>query len=123
MCWVMPPASVSTTADSRMASRSVVLPWSTWPMIVTTGGRATRSSGASSKTSGSSVLVVGVLDLDLALELVAISSTASSVSDWVMVTISPTSIMILMICGTGMPSAAESSLTVAPELTLTGPVG
>ena len=40
-----------------------------------------------------------------------------------MVTISPTSIMILMICGTGMPSAAESSLTVAPELTWTGPVG
>jgi hypothetical protein len=55
--------------------------------------------------------------------VVAISSMASSPSDWVMVTISPTSIMILMICGTGVPSAAESSLTVAPELTLTGPVG
>ena len=72
---------------------------------------------------GLGILVVGVLDLDLALELVAISSTASSARDWVMVTISPTSIMILMICGTGMPSAAESSLTVAPELTWTGPVG
>ena len=40
-----------------------------------------------------------------------------------MVTISPTPIMILMISGTDTPSAADSSLTVAPELTLTGPVG
>ena len=40
-----------------------------------------------------------------------------------MVTISPSPIMILMISGTETPSAAEKSLTVAPELTLTGPVG
>ena len=51
------------------------------------------------------------------------SSIASSESDRVMVTISPTPIMILMISGTGTPSAAESSFTVAPELTVTGPVG
>ena len=44
MCCVIPPASVSTTDASRMASRSVVLPWSTWPMIVTTGGRGERSA-------------------------------------------------------------------------------
>jgi hypothetical protein len=31
--------------------------------------------------------------------------------------------MILMIWGTGMPIAAESSFTVAPEFTLTGPLG
>src|SRR5256885_652057 len=42
MCWVMPPASPAATSVSRMASRSDVLPWSTWPMIVTTGGRAPR---------------------------------------------------------------------------------
>ena len=29
MCWVIPPASVSTTLALRMASSSVVLPWST----------------------------------------------------------------------------------------------
>ncbi len=51
------------------------------------------------------------------------SSIASSESDCVIVTISPMPIMILMISGTVTPSAAESSLTVAPELTLTGPVG
>src|SRR6185312_2302290 len=39
MCCVIPPASVSTTEVERIASRSVVFPWSTWPMMVTTGGR------------------------------------------------------------------------------------
>ena len=48
MCCVIPPASVSTTAVLRIASRSVVLPWSTWPMIVTTGGRGARSASLSS---------------------------------------------------------------------------
>ncbi len=39
MCWVMPPASRATTLACLMASSSLVLPWSTWPMTVTTGGR------------------------------------------------------------------------------------
>src|ERR1700748_412114 len=39
MCWVMPPASPAATSVSRIASSSEVLPWSTCPMIVTTGGR------------------------------------------------------------------------------------
>ena len=38
MCWVIPPASPAATSVSRIASSSEVLPWSTWPMIVTTGG-------------------------------------------------------------------------------------
>ena len=38
MCWVMPPASPETTLVLRIASSSEVLPWSTWPMMVTTGG-------------------------------------------------------------------------------------
>jgi two-component system phosphate regulon response regulator PhoB len=41
--WVIPPASPETTLVLRIASRSEVLPWSTWPMIVMTGGRSTRS--------------------------------------------------------------------------------
>jgi hypothetical protein len=39
MCCVMPPASPATTSVERIASSSDVLPWSTWPMIVMTGGR------------------------------------------------------------------------------------
>ena len=70
MCWVMPPASPATTSASRTASSSDVLPWSTWPMIVTTGGRSTRSSSASVEL-GLLVDVVGrVDDLDLLVELV-----------------------------------------------------
>ncbi len=49
------------------------------------------------------------------------SPIASSPSDCVMVTISPAPIMILMICEAGTPSAAEMSLTVAPEAIVTGP--
>jgi hypothetical protein len=122
MCWVIPPASVSTTALSRMASSSVVLPWSTWPMIVTTGGLALRSSGSSSYASGSSSSSSACLISTSFFDSVAISSMASSESVCVIVTISPTPIMILMISGTDTPRAADSSFTVAPELTLTGPV-
>ena len=68
MCCVMPPASVSTTAVERIASSSVVLPWSTWPMIVTTGGRAERSASTSS-TISLLLVVGGVLDRHLALDL------------------------------------------------------
>ena len=44
MCWVIPPASPAATCVSRIASRSEVLPWSTWPMTVITGARGSRSS-------------------------------------------------------------------------------
>ena len=71
MCWVMPPASVSTTADSRMASSSVVLPWSTWPMIVTTGGRSLSVVGGVLERDLLGLLVGRVADRDLALELAA----------------------------------------------------
>ncbi len=97
MCWVMPPASVSTTEALRIASSSVVLPWSTWPMIVTTGGRAARSSSASSYDSASSSSSAACLITTSRPTSVAISSTDSFVSDWVIVTISPRPIMILMI--------------------------
>ncbi len=51
MCWVIPPRSPAATAVLRMASRRLVLPWSTWPMTVTIGGRGWRSAGSSSPRS------------------------------------------------------------------------
>ena len=69
MCWVIPPASVSTTFALRIASSSVVLPWSTWPMIVTTGGRGDEVGRVVLVRLGLVLLVVGVLDRDLALQL------------------------------------------------------
>ena len=51
MCWVMPPRSPAATLVERMASSRLVLPWSTWPMIVTIGARVTRSASSSSVKS------------------------------------------------------------------------
>ena len=98
MCCVMPPASVSTTAVSRMASSSDVLPWSTWPMIVTTGGRGARSSALSVvRRIGSASSSAACLIVISRSSSVPISSTASSESDCVAVRISPRPIRILMI--------------------------
>src|SRR5215510_1112666 len=54
MCCVMPPNSFSATFDLRMASSSDVLPWSTWPMTVTTGGRRLSCDGSRSSSSTTS---------------------------------------------------------------------
>ena len=57
MCWVMPPASPAATSVERMESSSEVLPWSTWPMTVTTGARGVicaASSATSNRPSSTS---------------------------------------------------------------------
>ena len=123
MCWVMPPASVSTTADSRMASRSVVLPWSTWPMMVTTGGRDWSESGSSSNvTSSASSSAAWRISISRSSSP-PISSTASSLSDCVICTISFAAIRSVMILAGETPSFSARSLTVIPDGTLTGPAG
>ena len=66
MCWVMPPVSPEATSDSRMRSNRVVLPWSTWPMTVTTGGR-----GRNSVVRLLFVLVGKILGLELGFLLLA----------------------------------------------------
>ncbi len=123
MCCVIPPASVETTEVLRIASSNVVLPWSTWPMIVTTGGRATRSASLSSNVSSSSSSSAACLMMISRPTSAAIISTSSSESDWVAVRIWPRLIRSLMICGIAMPTACERSLTVTPDCTFTGPVG
>src|SRR5437764_929701 len=122
MCCVMPPASVATTRALRIASRSVVLPWSTWPMIVTTGGRAWRASSGSSNSSGSSSSSAACLIVISRPTSVAISSTSSSLSDCVAVRIWPRPMRILMMFGIETPSACERSRTLTPDSTETGPV-
>ena len=101
MCWVMPPASPATTSASRTASSSDVLPWSTWPMIVTTGGRSTRSSAASSN-SGSSSTSSAAWTISISLSNSSARTwIASSDSVWVSVAISPSCISFLMTSGIG----------------------
>ncbi len=70
MCWVMPPASPATTSVSRIASSSDVLPWSTWPMIVTTGGRSTSSAVGVVEDGRLGDLLGSADHLDLAIERV-----------------------------------------------------
>ena len=116
MCWVIPPASPATTSVSRMASSRDVFPWSTWPMIVTTGGRSTRSSSASSNT-GSASTSSAAWTISISLRNSSASTPiASSESVWVSVAISPRLISFLITSGTGTPSDSAASLTVEPEL-------
>ena len=117
MCWVMPPASPATTSVSRIASSSDVLPWSTWPMIVTTGGRGSRSSSASSNSaSASTSSAAWTISISLSNSS-ARTWIASSDSVWVSVAISPSCISFLITSGTGTPRYSATSLTVEPELT------
>ncbi len=116
MCWVMPPASPSATSVSRTASSSDVLPWSTWPMIVTTGARGWSSSAASSNWGSSSASSAAwTISISLSNSS-AITWIASSESVWVSVAISPSVMSFLMISGTATPRYSATSLTVEPEL-------
>ena len=116
MCWVMPPASPSATSVSRTASSSEVLPWSTWPMIVTTGARSWSSSAASSN-SGSASASSAAWTISISLSnSSAMTWIASSDSVCVSVAILPRPISFLMSSGTGTARYSATSLTVEPEL-------
>ena len=116
MCCVMPPNSPATTSVSRMASSSFVLPWSTWPMTVTTGGRVTScasstSSPGSSAWSSSSIPRISGTSPSSSVTM----ATASSVSDVVAVTISPAMNRIFTMSAGDWPSLSAMVCGVAPR--------
>ena len=80
MCWVIPPASPSTTFVFLIKSSKVVFPWSTWPITVITAGLDFGSSlywikfARSSSRSSSSI----------AIPLWPISSTTRIAVSWSM---------------------------------------
>src|SRR5918995_4922938 len=121
MCWVMPPASPDWTFALRIRSRRLVLPWSTCPITVTTGGFSTRSSELSSGTTsagaGSSTAPISTSTPSSS----AMSSISSVERVWVSVFISPRPMRTLMIWVGGTPRASPRSLTVAPGSTRTPP--
>ena len=80
------------------------------------------SSGSSKASGSSSSSACLIVTSRLTLGSAAIRPISSSERDWV-IALSPRPIMILMIDATGIPSACESSLTVTPDWTVTGPVG
>ncbi len=112
MCWVMPPASPATTLAWRMASSSEVLPWSTWPMIVTIGGRGTdapSSSGRSNRPSSTSESATRLTVWPISS---AISSAVSASSTSVSVTMRPWRIRSLMTSTARSDMRAASSWMV-----------
>src|SRR6185436_1508471 len=120
MCWVIPPASPAATLVRRMKSSSEVLPWSTWPMTVTTGGRGFSSAAGCSSlsvryASGSSSLA--------ALALWPISSTTmipvSWSSTWLMVAMVPSFISALITSAAFTDMRCASSPTVMVSGTAT----
>ena len=109
----MPPASPGATPVWRMASSNEVLPWSTWPMTVTTGGRGFRSSSESWYTTAYSSS--GDTTRTLRPMSSAMSSISSSLMVWVSVSAWPSRNRRLMTSfGLHAEQARRTSATVAP---------
>ena len=111
MCWVMPPASPAMTLVLRMLSSSEVLPWSTWPMTVTTGGRSVMSSSLTSAPSRTSSPYS--LRNSISRSYSAASSSMLSFSRrWLMVAMMPMPKSLPISSWARVPSLSASSCTV-----------
>ena len=77
---VIPPASPSATLVFLIVSRSVVLPWSTCPIIVTTGGLLTKSSSLSFISNSSNLVSSIIVSLFNSLPYSETKSSALSKS-------------------------------------------
>src|SRR3989442_13052 len=79
MCCVIPPASPAATSACRIASSKLVLPWSTCPITVTTGGRGFKlslvSSFATSSTISSSKETTLTTPLNASASVVAVGTS------------------------------------------------
>src|SRR5579859_1455801 len=96
----MPPASPAATSVLRRASSSEVLPWSTWPMMVTTGGRASRASSRSSSPLRPISMSASATRFTTWPNSATISSAVSASIDWGSVAMMPLRIKALI---TSMP--------------------
>ena len=135
MCWVMPPRSPAATVVLRIASRRLVLPWSTWPMTVTMGARETRRSLGSSPprrcaTLAASaaarfvlvlVLVGGARLGDLVAQVLGDQRAVSRSTTWLMVAKMPLLMSSRMMSAGFTPSSSASSLTVIVDGSSTAP--
>ena len=112
---VIPPASRVATLDDRIASSSDVLPWSTCPMIVTTGGRISTSSRTSSCSTSRTTSSSNVNSVAVAPKYAAISLILSRSRGWLMFANCPFSTSDRIIRLALMPSFSATSLTVVPS--------
>ena len=119
MCCVMPPNSPATTSVSRIASSSLVLPWSTWPMTVTTGGRGASKEGSTSSSISSMPCISSSMPTISALRPSSLATIvmASSVSDVVAVAISPARNSSFTMSAGLLPTFSAIVCGVAPRTT------
>src|SRR5579872_4971763 len=108
----MPPASPETTSVERSASSNDVLPWSTWPITVTTGGRGRSVSGASASPTRPTSTSASETRRTLWPNSVTTSSAVSASMFWVMVAITPMSKSFLTTLAPCSAMRLASSCTV-----------
>ena len=83
MCCVMPPASPFATAVDRSLSNKVVLPWSTWPMMVTIGGRRGSVEGLGLVELGNFSLVEDLIDVEHQCARWVYVESSLIINDWI----------------------------------------
>ena len=115
MCCVIPPASPSATCVFLMASSSVVFPWSTCPMTVTTGARGTRSSALVSSDSSWTISSSKVRSVTSAPNSRAIMVAVSGSSVVLIVIIRRLSINFFSTSFARTSSRSARSFTVIPS--------
>ena len=118
MCCVMPPCSFSATFVRRIASSSDVLPWSTWPMTVTTGGRSCSWAGSTSPSSSmTSPSTERISRSKLNLSATSLASVGSSRSLTIFMTPSSMSALITSPDLRRIFSASSATVTDSPTRT------
>src|SRR5881296_1212214 len=128
MCCVIPPNSFSATFDLRTASRSEVLPWSTWPMTVTTGGRSLSCAGSRSSSSTTSPSTDRTSRSTLNLSATSFAAVGSSSSLTVAMTPSSSSALITSpdfrrIFSASSPTVTDSGTRMSSRFTSAGGAG
>ena len=98
MCCVMAPASPATTLDLRIASKRLVLPWSTWPIMVITGLLGFKEAGSSGVSISATVSLLKSSSASSALKphSSTISSNISFSNRWLIVAKMPIIINFLI---------------------------
>src|SRR5882672_8243286 len=128
MCWVMPPNSRSATLVVRIASSSEVLPWSTWPITVTTGGRGRICAGSDSSSSSTSPSIERTCTSKWNLSATSLAAVGSSTS--LTVAITPrstsaliTSVVLWRIAAASSPTVTDSGSLISSRLISCGGSG
>src|SRR5512134_367049 len=124
----MPPNSRSATLVVRIASSNEVLPWSTWPMTVTTGGRGRSCAGSVSSSSSTSPSSERTCTSKWNLSATSLAAVGSSTSFTVAITPRSsraliTSVVLRRIAAASSPTVTDSGSLISSRLISCGGSG